>query len=108
MGIPLNAFKDCLDSGKYAPKIQAAYEVAVKAGGKGTPYVVIILKNKLSEKDKTKILSTVTAEFKKVAPGSLLPPDLFTFDTAGEKIAFSGALPFEVIKGVVDTILTVK
>ncbi len=35
-------FKTCLDSGRYAKKIQADIDEAISAGGSGTPYSVII------------------------------------------------------------------
>jgi protein-disulfide isomerase len=50
VGLDVSAFKTCLASGKYATKIQADYEDAIKAGGRGTPYSVVIIK-----KDGTKI-----------------------------------------------------
>lgn len=41
-GLDKNAFNDCLDSGKYADKVQDHYQQAVAAGGQGTPYSVIV------------------------------------------------------------------
>lgn len=42
IGLDQNAFTTCLNSGKYASKVQQAYEDAIAAGGEGTPYSVII------------------------------------------------------------------
>jgi protein-disulfide isomerase len=45
MGLDQKAFKACLDSGKYAAKIQADYNEAIAAGARGTPHTVILTKN---------------------------------------------------------------
>lgn len=44
VGLDVSAFNTCLSSGKYAAKIEADYQDAVKAGGRGTPYSLIITK----------------------------------------------------------------
>lgn len=41
VGLDEEKFKSCLDSGKYAEKVKASYEEALKAGAQGTPYTVI-------------------------------------------------------------------
>jgi len=43
-GLDKTEFKTCLDSGKYADKVEKNYQDAVAAGGQGTPYTVIITK----------------------------------------------------------------
>lgn len=42
VGLNVNAFNDCLSSGKEASKVQADYEDATNAGGQGTPYTVFV------------------------------------------------------------------
>lgn len=42
VGLDVSAFQTCLDSGKYADKVEAQYQDAVAAGGNGTPYSVVI------------------------------------------------------------------
>lgn len=42
VGLDVKAFNTCLASGKYAEKIEADYQDAVKAGGRGTPNSIII------------------------------------------------------------------
>lgn len=42
IGLDTAKFKACLDSGKYAQKIEEQYQSAIKAGGRGTPYTVIL------------------------------------------------------------------
>ncbi|MBU1202659.1 DsbA family protein [Patescibacteria group bacterium] len=42
MGLNANDFQSCLDSGKYAAKVQDQSRQAQAAGGRGTPYSIII------------------------------------------------------------------
>ncbi|MCR4323081.1 MAG: DsbA family protein, partial [Candidatus Azambacteria bacterium] len=42
VGLDAVKFKQCLDSGKYAAKIEAEIQGAVAAGARGTPYSVVI------------------------------------------------------------------
>lgn len=42
VGMKKEDFKKCLDSGKYASKVQASEEEAINAGAQGTPYSVIV------------------------------------------------------------------
>ncbi|MBC7981547.1 DsbA family protein [Candidatus Parcubacteria bacterium] len=44
IGLDTAKFTACLDSGKYADKVKASYDEALKAGAKGTPYTVIKFK----------------------------------------------------------------
>ncbi|MFQ5540993.1 MAG: DsbA family protein [Candidatus Paceibacteria bacterium] len=45
IGLDVNAFNTCLDSGKYASKVEAQFNDAIAAGGQGTPHNVILLKS---------------------------------------------------------------
>ncbi len=45
VGLDKAKFTTCLDSGKYADKVKEAYDEALKAGARGTPYTVIRYKN---------------------------------------------------------------
>lgn len=42
IGLNQSKFKDCLDSGKYASKVQSDTQAAQAAGAQGTPYAVIL------------------------------------------------------------------
>lgn len=42
VGLDVKAFNTCLSSGKYAAKVEADYQDAVKAGGRGTPNSIVI------------------------------------------------------------------
>ncbi len=41
VGLNVDTFNSCLSSGKYAAKVQASYAEAIKAGGNGTPYILV-------------------------------------------------------------------
>ncbi len=45
VGLDVTAFNKCLSSGKYAAKVEADYQDAVKAGGRGTPNSVIVARD---------------------------------------------------------------
>jgi len=65
IGLDRNSFGECLESGRTQKIVQKHYEDAIKSGGQGTPYSVIITKQ-----------------------GGVFP--------------FSGALPFESVKNLID------
>jgi len=41
IGLNVDTFNSCLSSGKFAQKVQDSYNEAIKAGGNGTPYILI-------------------------------------------------------------------
>ena len=45
VGLDVTAFNSCLSSGKYAAKVEADYQDAIKAGGIGTPNSIILSKD---------------------------------------------------------------
>lgn len=45
IGLNKDSFKQCLDSGKHASKVEAQLKDAIDSGGQGTPYSVVIAKN---------------------------------------------------------------
>jgi protein-disulfide isomerase len=45
IGLDVTAFNKCLSSGKYADKVEADYQDAIKAGGRGTPNSIIVSKD---------------------------------------------------------------
>ncbi len=42
VGLDVTAFNTCLSSGKYAAKVEADYQDAVKSGGRGTPNSIVV------------------------------------------------------------------
>lgn len=43
IGLNVDTFNACLSSGKYTKKVADSYEEAIKAGGQGTPYTLIMV-----------------------------------------------------------------
>jgi len=41
IGLNVDTFNSCLSSGKFTQKVQNSYNEAIKAGGTGTPYILI-------------------------------------------------------------------
>lgn len=47
VGVDVNKFQTCLDSGKFSQKVQDQTKDAVAAGGRGTPYSIIVADGQL-------------------------------------------------------------
>jgi len=45
IGLNVGDFSSCLTSGKYADLVQSDYDDAVKAGGQGTPFTILVTKD---------------------------------------------------------------
>lgn len=43
IGLNVETFNQCLQSGKFIKKVQASYDEALAAGGQGTPYILIMI-----------------------------------------------------------------
>jgi protein-disulfide isomerase len=43
IGLNVQSFNQCLSSGKYTQKIQDSYNEAIKEGGQGTPFILIMI-----------------------------------------------------------------
>lgn len=67
VGLNRGKFEKCLSSGTYAKKVQDHYNQAVAAGGRGTPYSIVVI--------------------------------------GDQKIPVSGAVPYEQLKAIVDSVL---
>lgn len=78
VGLDRTAFTTCLNSGKYASKINEAKNAGYKAGARGTPYTVLLVKN-----------------------GSKIE----TVPLIGEDGQGLGALPYQSFKAILDNFL---
>jgi protein-disulfide isomerase len=43
IGLNVDTFNQCLNSGKFTAKVQASYNEAIAQGGQGTPYVLVMV-----------------------------------------------------------------
>ncbi len=96
LGLDVTKFNDCLSSGKYAPLIETEYQDGLKAGARGTPYNVLVLKNPVG-------INTVNAINSYTATNGLTPYITITPDN--KFIIINGALPFENINKIIEIIL---
>ncbi len=95
-GVDVVKFNTCLASGKYTATVEAYFQDGVKAGAQGTPYSVLVLKNKLSD-DAEKAIQTYILE-QGLAQNIII-------SSSKKEVVMSGALPLEMIKIIVDAIL---
>lgn len=94
VGVSLSAFDTCLASGRYTEKVTNEYNGAVEAGGTGTPYNVLVLKEKLSPAGKAAVIDIQ----------SQLRPGTIVISKDGMKVAMNGAMPFEVVSGLIEAV----
>ncbi|MFA6273512.1 MAG: DsbA family protein [Candidatus Paceibacterota bacterium] len=94
-GLNKTTFTSCLDSNKYADFVSKAYDSALAAGAQGTPYTIIVLKNKIDSAAKT--------ELQKLA----LPFPAGTIFTSDDnlKVAVSGGVPYTILEQVIQIVL---
>lgn len=95
LGIKDSELTACLNSGKYTQKVSSQLEDAVKAGGRGTPFSVLILKNEISKADENAILQQAAV---------LGAADLIVVDKSKKIVSLSGALPADFMRQVITTI----
>jgi len=95
-GVDTVKFNDCLAKGNDAEKIEANLQDGVKAGAQGTPYTVMILKDKLSTSKKNSLASYIAT--------SGLSDNVIISGTDKE-VVLNGALPISYITAILDLIL---
>jgi protein-disulfide isomerase len=95
-GVDVTKFNACLASGKYTNLVEADLQDGIKAGAQGTPYNVLILKNKLSSDAESTINNFIIKN--NLAENVIISADK-------NKIVLNGALPIEMAKTIFDTIL---
>ena len=95
VGLNKTAFAGCLDSNKYADLVSKAYDEALAAGAQGTPYTVVVLKNKIAEAAKT--------ELQKLA--SPFPAGTIFASDDDLKVVISGGVPYAILEQVVQIVL---
>lgn len=97
-GVDIAKFNACLSSGKYADTIENDFQDGIKAGAQGTPYIVMVLKNSISSDMKSSLDSYILKNKLFYQDGS----PVLKFSSSGKEITASGALPVEVLKGIID------
>ncbi len=105
LGVDEKQFEECLNGGRYKEFVKSQYDEAITAGGRGTPFNVVVLKKPLSKNEQQDLLGITNDAYASLSQGSILPPDLFRFDEEGKIFTFSGALPYEIIKAMIDFVI---
>lgn len=100
-GVSRNDFASCLASGRHAAKVSASVAEAGALGINGTPYVVFVSRDGMSEDDFA-FLDQVNRQSLAVRPTYPVP---FTIDEESGRIGMSGAYPKEMVKQIIDTLL---
>ncbi|MEK7108003.1 MAG: DsbA family protein [Patescibacteria group bacterium] len=95
VGLNKTTFTSCLDNNKYADFVSKSYDEALVAGAQGTPYTVIVLKNKVGEAAKTE-LQKLAAPF---PAGTIFAAD------DGLKVAISGGVPYIILEQIIQIVL---
>ncbi len=95
IGLNRIVFEQCLNSGKYTDKVQKELGDAQKAGGRGTPFSIIVLKKALSIEIQNFIASAAAQ----------LPPRTIVISDDEKRVALNGALPFNFMKLILDVML---
>lgn len=96
IGLDKAKFKACLDSGKYKDKVAQDVEKAIKAGGSGTPYSILIPSKKL----KSESVAKITGLFGQVGGNSPL------VYAGKDMIAISGNMPYDIMAKIIDEMLS--
>ena len=105
IGLDVTKFKTCLASGTHTAAIDKSYEEGFAAGAQGTPYGIMVLKKPLNTKAREQVLKDLVTAVAKSSPGSTIPPDLVRFSEDGSKITFSGALPIDLMKILIEAVI---
>lgn len=96
-GLNVASFNACLSSGEFSSKVQGQYEDAIKAGGTGTPFSVLVSKKKMGD-DFNDFLKAKIVELN-------LPPTIFSLSDDGYRLAASGALPDTLMREILDEMM---
>ncbi len=100
-GVPQSDLKKCVDAGTYKNKVEESVVEATVAGASGTPYNVIILNEKLSD-DKILAIKELND---KLTDGDTSYYVVRVDSENKDKVAMFGALPFNLVKSILDIIL---
>lgn len=105
LGLDVSKFKTCLDSGKYASKVQADYDDGIKAGVNGTPNTILILTTPVTSASEKKLSEMNQSVLVTLPQGS---SNVITLDSTKKKISIGGAFPLAMMKEIIDMLLSGK
>ncbi|KKU66631.1 MAG: Periplasmic thiol:disulfide interchange protein DsbA [Parcubacteria group bacterium GW2011_GWA2_47_16] len=105
IGLDVQAFQTCLDSGKYTEKVKADYSDGLKAGVNGTPNTVLVLNKTLSPAAEQKLGEINQNIMRQLPPGS---SSVLTIDSGKRKVDIGGAFQYAMMKEILDLLLSEK
>ncbi len=105
IGLNVTTFQTCLSSGKYAEKVKADYSDGLKAGVNGTPNTVLVLTNPLTAAAE-KRLGEINQNIMRQLPAS--SQSVLTIDSGKQKVDIGGAFQYQMMKEILDLILSGK
>ncbi len=102
IGLDGGQIQNCIDSGKFAGKIQADYDDGLKAGVNGTPNTVLTLKKNIAPSAEKRLREINQTILRQLQPGS---PSPITIDAGKRKVGVSGAFQLNMMKEMIDILL---
>ncbi len=103
IGLNVNSFQTCLDSGKYASKIKADYDDGINAGVGGTPHTVLLLSSPVTPAVEKRLGEINQTILRQLQPGS---PNLVTMNSTRRKVGISGAFQLPIMKEIISLLLS--
>jgi len=85
----------CINNAEFGERVQTSYNDAVKAGGRGTPFNILVLKDEISKKSRESLEASLGQY------GS----DLYTISDDGMRVVLNGAFPLDAMKLVLEALL---
>jgi protein-disulfide isomerase len=101
IGINKTQFTQCLESGKYQSRVADMTLDAQKAGGRGTPYNIVVSKAVISKELQDFIADT---NLQILGPGSLAPDAIYVSEDK-KMIVLNGAMPFELTNVIMELLV---
>lgn len=97
IGLDEAQFRSCLTSGQYADRVAADEADAKNAGGRGTPYSIVVADRGLSA-DMVSLLNSINQQY----PSN---PPLFQISKDKKMFSIGGAIPMQIMTKVLDELV---
>ncbi len=101
-GFDLKSLNGCAATGKFKAKVSLETKEAGTAGGRGTPFSVIVLKKPLTDAQMAFVNDTNQSILETQPAGT---PDVLYPSKDGMRIALGGAFPKEIMESIIQELL---
>ncbi len=95
IGVSTEFLSNCIEDERYKNKVQRNIQEAVASGAERTPFLIILLPERLSSSQEERIKETVRD----------IPADLVLIPSNSDRLLINGSVPAEIIKEVLNAIL---